>query len=149
MLLSGIQLCAISEHRFRLSLSSNVSIGEACRMTLCWPKRWLKPRFYIGLSVGLRIFSKFLRFFLRKCRPFSATLILSRIVTPFYWWENALYRASDIIDRLVVRFVIWVRSYVEYPGGHVSVWQLNSIMLNTNKNPIHKKYTLLLFNYFR
>ena len=43
-----------------------------------------------------------------------------------------MYRASDIIDRLVVRFVIWVRTYVEYPEvlyvvGFVSVGFWGSI----------------------
>jgi len=39
-----------------------------------------------------------------------------------------LYRASDSIDRLVVRFVIWVRPYVEYP-------EVNNYIVAGEKTP--------------
>nr|MDA3896250.1 hypothetical protein [Desulfobacteraceae bacterium] len=35
-----------SEHRFRLSLSSNVSIGEACRNDIVLAETMIKARFF-------------------------------------------------------------------------------------------------------
>ncbi|MDA3895862.1 MAG: hypothetical protein PF482_06930, partial [Desulfobacteraceae bacterium] len=52
MFLSGIQLCVISEHRFRLSLSSNVSIGEACRNDIVLAKTMTKVENFITVIGG-------------------------------------------------------------------------------------------------